>query len=67
MYYIVESPKVLNLPINDITQVKYIKANRNNMFICAITSNDIMIWYTTVRIFFHNLIVFSFFNFIFLL
>ncbi len=48
MYCVVESPKALSLPINDITHIKYMKANRDNMFICAITSNDIMIWYTTV-------------------
>ena len=48
MYCVVESPKVLNLPISGITNIKYMKANRDNMFICIITSNDIMIWFTTV-------------------
>lgn len=48
MYSVIESPKIINIPINEISHVKYIKANKDNMFICAITSNDIMIWFTTV-------------------
>ena len=49
MYCVVESPKVLNLPIVDLSNIKYMKANRDNMFICIITSNDIMIWFSTVN------------------
>ena len=49
MYCVVESPKILNLPIVDISNIKYMKANRDNMFICIITSNDIMIWFSTVK------------------
>ncbi|RNA16147.1 guanine nucleotide exchange factor subunit Rich [Brachionus plicatilis] len=45
MYYVIESPKVINVPISDIGHVKFIKANKDNLFMCAITSNDIMIWY----------------------
>lgn len=48
MYYVIEGPKVINVPISDISHVKFIKANKDNMFICAITSNDIMIWYCNV-------------------
>jgi hypothetical protein len=54
MYYIVESPKVLNFPITDVSHIKQLKANRDSMFICAITGNDIMIWLTTTS----NLIAF---------
>lgn len=48
MYYIVESPKVLTLPDTDLSQIKLLKANRDNMLICAITGNEIMLWLTTV-------------------
>lgn len=49
MYFVTESPKILNIPISDVSQVKYVKTNKDNMFLCAITSNEIMIWLTTVR------------------
>ena len=47
MYYVVESPKVLNIPV-DVAQIKHLKANKSNMFICMLTSSDIMIWFTIV-------------------
>ena len=50
MYFVTESPKILNIPISDVSQVKYVKTNKDNMFLCAITSNEIMIWLTTVRV-----------------
>ena len=49
MYCVVESPKVLNPPVADVSHIKLIKANRDNMFLCVISSSDIMIWLTTVR------------------
>jgi hypothetical protein len=48
MYCVVESPKVLSLPVTDASHIKMIKANRDNLFLCVISGNDIMIWLTTV-------------------
>lgn len=48
MYFVVESPQCLTVPISDMGIVKSLKANRDNMFLCVITGNYIMIWFTTV-------------------
>ena len=48
MYCVIESPKLVNLPVVDIAQIKCIRANRENVFLCIITPNDIMIWFSPV-------------------
>ena len=52
----VESPKVLSVPILEPSHVRHIKANKDSMFLCAITSIDIMIWFTpsSMMIAFHQ-------------
>ena len=49
MYCVAESVKLVNLPVTDISHIKYMKANHDNKFMCAITGNDIIIWFTPVN------------------